>query len=288
MKTILYATDYSENSSAALKYAHKMSTQMGAHLVITHVFNYPTVLGIDVLSEPFPQLEKDAFKKHRFKLEKFCVEHLGNEWDTPNIQLEVVENKSIINGIISTVTKWHAFLIVIGMKGGSRLREMIMGGTTKHLIEKAPYPILSIPEDTSYMPLKTIVYATDFEEEDVYAIRKLVEMAEEFDAEIKVVHISTKKEYAGEVQLEWFKDMLQQKITYKRLNFEVLFTEDVFDTLRIYLGDVGADLVVMLEREKGGFLKKRFHWDLVKKMESYGRVPLLSFKGSSHQLFYSK
>jgi len=261
---------------------------MGARLVITHIFNYPTVLGIEVLSEPFPQLEKDAFKKHRSKLEKFCAEHLGSEWNTPNIQLEIVENKSIVNGIISTVTKLHAFLIVIGMKGASGLREMIMGSTTKHLIEKAPYPILCVPEDTSYLPLKTIVYATDFEEEDVYAIRKLVEMAEEFDAEIKVVHISTKKEYTGEVQLEWFKDMLQQKVSYKRMNFEVLFTEDVFDALRIHLGDVGADLVVMLEREKGGFFKKWFHRDLVEKMESYGRVPLLSFKGSNHQLFYSK
>ncbi len=133
-----------------------------------------------------------------------------------------------------------------------------MGSTTKHLIEKAPCPILSIPADVSHMPIKTIVYATDFEEEDVYAIRKLAEMAEQFDAEIKVIHISTKEEYKGERQMEWFKEMLHEKVKYGRIDFELLFTDDVFDALRIYLGDTGADLMVMLEREKGGFLKKWF------------------------------
>lgn len=286
MKTILYATDYSENSVAALKYAYKMSKQMGTRLVVTHVFDYPTVLGTVGLDEPFLHLEESAFKSHRLKLEKFCEEHLGSVWKVPNIQLEAVENKSVIKGIISVATEWHAYLIVIGMKGGSVLREMIMGSTTNHLIEKGPCPILCIPSDASHVPIKNIVYATDFEEEDVYAIRKLAEMADQLDAHIHVVHISTKEEYKGEMQMEWFKEMLHKKVTYKRMDFELLSSEDVFNTLRIYLGDKNADLMVMLERKHKSIIKKWFHQDLVKKMESYGRVPLLSFRGANHQLFY--
>ncbi|NJB70392.1 nucleotide-binding universal stress UspA family protein [Saonia flava] len=288
MKTILYATDYSENSVAALKYAHEMSLQLGTRLVITHVFEYPTILNTEGLNEPFLHLEKNAFKMHRSKLEEFCAEHLGSKWDTPNIQLEAVENNSVTQGIISKAVDWHAYLIVTGIKGGSVLKEVIMGSTTKRLIEIAPCPIMAIPADTSYMPLKTIVYATDFEEEDVYAIRKLAEIAEQFDSEIKVVHISTDKEYAGETQMEWFKDMLNEKVTYDRIEFKLLFSDDIYDTLRTYLGDTNADIVVMLEREKKGFLRKWFHRDLVKKIESYGRVPLLSFRGANHQLFYFK
>ena len=271
---------------AALKYAHKMAQQMGTNLIVTHVFDYSIVLGTKMLSEPFPLLEKDTFKKHHTKLVQFCVEHLGGDWENLNLQLEVIENKSAFKGIISVAEEWHAYLIVVGIKGGSALREMIMGSTTKQLIEKAPCPILSIPLDASYMPIKTIVYATDFEEEDVYAIRKVAEMAEQFDAEIKVVHISTKKEYKGKIQMEWFKVMLHKKISYENIHFELLISEDVFNTLKIYLGDSNADLIVMLEREKAGFLNKCCHRDLVKKMEAYGRVPLLSFREGNHQLFY--
>ena len=286
MKTILYATDYSENSVAALKYAHALNTQLGNRLVITHIFDYPTVLGTEGLDEPFPHLEETAFKNHRAKLEKFCEEHLGTDWQNPNIQLETVENKSVIKGIISVAVEWHAQMILVGMKGGSGLRELIMGSTAKQLIEKAPCPVLAIPSDASHAEIKTIVYATDFEEEDIYAIRKLVEIGKPLGADIKIVHISTKDEYAGDLQMEWFKEMLEEKVDFQKMEFQLLFSEDIYDSLRVYLGDVGADLMVMLEREKKGFLKKWFHQDLVKKMESYGRVPLLSFREGHHQLFY--
>jgi nucleotide-binding universal stress UspA family protein len=276
------------NSVTALKYAYKMATHMGMRLVISHVFDYPTVLGTEGSHEPFPHLEENAFKIHRFKLEEFCTEHLGNDFINPNIQLEPVENKSVVKGIISVADEWHAYLIVVGMKGGSVFREILMGSTTKQLIEKAPCPVLSIPIGTSYKLPKTIVYATAFEEEDVYAVRKLAEMASQFNAEIKVVHISTKVEYRGEVQLEWFKEMLQQKVSYDHIEFKILFSDDIFNALRIYIGDTNADLIVMLEREKTGFINKWFHRDLVKKMESYGKVPLLSMRGSHHQLFYYK
>lgn len=285
MKTILYATDYSENSIAALQYALKMSGQMGTRLVITHVFDYHTILnnqGIDTI------LEESAFKLHRSKLEQFCTTHLGSAWKSPDIQLQAVDNRSVTKGIISVADEWHAYLIVVGMKGGSALQEMIMGSTTQHLIAIAPCPVLSIPADTSYRQPKTIAYATDFEEEDVYAIRKLAGMAGQFDAEIKIVHISTKDEYKGEMQMEWFKDMLKDKVTYAHIDFELLFSENVFEALQRYLENTDSDLMVMLEREHKSIIKKWFHRDLVKKMQSYGRVPLLSFRGSNHQLFYFK
>lgn len=287
MKTIVYATDYSENSVAALKYAHALSAQIGDRLVILHVFDYPTILGTEGLDEPFPHLEETAFKNHRTKLEKFCGDHLGSDWKDPNIQLEAVENKSVIKGVISVAEEWHAQIILVGMKGGSSLRELLMGSTTKQLIEKAPCPVLAVPEDTSHATIKTIVYATDYEEEDIYAIKKLVEMATSLDATIKLVHISTKNEYKGDMQMEWFKGTIREKVEYKNMTFQVLFSEDIYDSLRIYLGDVGADLMVMLERGKAGFLKKWFDKDIIKKFESYGRVPLLSFRDDHHQLFYS-
>lgn len=285
MKTILYTTDYSKNSVAALKYAKSLAEKLNYRLVVCHVFDFPTILGSASLSERFPDLESDAFKTHRTKLEKFCQEHLGEDWKAANVQLHPVEHKSVVKGILSTAAEWHAQMMVVGIKGESALREIVMGFTTKNLIEKAPCPILAIPADASLLPLQTLVYATDFEEEDVYAIRKLTELANAFSAEIKVVHIITEDEYEGETQMEWFKEMLEEKVNYGKIEFKLLFADDIFESLRVYLGDVNADMVVMLEREHRGIFNKWFHRDLVKKMESYGRVPLLSFREGNHQRF---
>ncbi|MCJ7468610.1 MAG: universal stress protein [Maribacter sp.] len=288
MKTILYTTDYSENSAAALKYALKMSQQLGTRLVVGHVFSDIVILGMEGIDKPIPHVEKNFLKEHRTRLEEFCEFHLGKNWASPNLQLQAMENQSVLKGILSIAEEWHAYLIVVGMKGGSGLRELILGSTTKQLIEKAPCPVLAIPADAVYNPLKTIVYASDFEEEDVYAIRKLTEIGELYMSEIKIIHISTEDEYKGQMQLKWFKEILRKKVAYEHIEFKLLFSEDVFGSLQGYLDDVGADIMVMLEREEAGFLKKWFHRDLVKKMETHGKVPLLSFRGSNHQLFYFK
>lgn len=286
MKNILIATDYSTNAITALKYASTLSKKLNATLVVTHVFDYPTVLG-DIVDEPFPQLEIDAFKTHYSKLKDFCKQNLEDNLQEMNISFEVVENKSVVKGIISKAKEIDAFIIVVGMKGTSLLKEIIMGNTTRKLIDKAPCFVLAIPENTSYKEIKTIVYATDFEvNPDIEVLQNVSILAKAFKAKIQVVHIVTKKEYAGDSQMEWFKEMLEKKIEYKNIAFEVLFSDTIFETLKVYLGDVNADLVVMLERDEFGFFNKIFHRDLVKKMEVYGQVPLMSFNENNFELLH--
>jgi len=285
MKTLLFATDYSNNSVSALQLAYNLSQALGTRLVITHIFNFPTVLGVEGQDDQ-PILEGNPFKIHRAQLEKFCTAHLGNKWEDPKIQLEPVLNSSVIKGIISKAEEYHAQLIVVGTRGASGLEEMILGSTTKKLIERAPCPVIAIPNDVMPIEINTMVYATDFEEEDIHAIQKLSEIAKPLKAKIKVVHISTNEEYAGDLLMEWFKEMLKSKVDYPDIEFELLFSEDVFDTLRIYLGVVNADMVVMLEREKKGFLQKWFHRDLVKKMEENGEIILMSFNEHNHKTLF--
>lgn len=276
MKTILYATDYSKNSVAALKYAQKLSAKLDTCLVVTHVFGYPLVtegMTIENLSE----LRKQNLIMHRTQLKDFCQQHLGSQWKNMNLKIAPVEDLAILDGIIALTVDWKPELIVVGAKGESVLQDFLLGSTTKRLIKKAKCPVLTIPSEAKYSAPKTIVYATDFEQEDVFAIRKTAELAKQFKSKIKVVHISTKKEYAGETQMLWFKNSLSEKVTYKNLEFKLLFSDDIFEYLRYYLDEVNADLVVMLERKKHGFLNKWFHRDLVKKMQSSGDMPLLSF-----------
>ena len=283
MKTIVHATDYSENAVAALKYAESISAKLGAHLKVIHVFDYPTVINTKVL-EPVPHLEANAYKIHNSKLLKFCKEHLGEDFDTTNISTEAIEDISVVNSIISRATELDASMIITGMKGVNMFKEFIMGNTTKHLIEKSPCPVLAIPAEASHRQLETIVYASDFLEEDISAIARLTEIARPMKALIKVVHITTKEEYDGITQMEWFKEELKQKIEYNKIEFEVIFSENIFDSLRIYLGNVNADLVAMMERKKKGLMDSITHRDLVKRMESYGMMPLMSFNKKTYEL----
>jgi len=288
MKTILNATDYSENSVAALKYAHSLSKALGANLKVIHIFDYPTMLdGLSLKAQdPFPDIEGNAFKKHNLKLDAFCKAHLGTDLEKMNVTVEAIEDKSVINGIISEANKIKPLVITTGMKGGSALREIIMGNTTKHLLEKSPCPILSIPEDTSYTQIETIVYATDFEDEDIGAVNKLTEIAEPLNAKIKIVHVSSLEEPLGIDEKKEIESKIHKYIKYSNIELDIIYSDAIFKDLKLYFGKANANIIAMLERESNGGPSKVFYRDLVKKMESYGRIPLMSFNAKNYGIFH--
>ncbi|MBT8184626.1 MAG: hypothetical protein KJN76_07285, partial [Eudoraea sp.] len=105
----------------------------------------------------------------------------------------------------------------------------------------------------------------------------LVKIARKFDAQIRIVHISTKKDYAGDQQMEWFKDMVKEKVKYAKIDFNLILESSVFTGLDRYLKESDADLLAMLEREDKGLFSKLFHQDTVLKMEHQGKIPVLSY-----------
>ncbi|MBJ2172880.1 universal stress protein [Aureibaculum sp. A20] len=278
MKNILYATDYSKYSVTALQYAYQLSTKMNIQLKVIHVFHYPSTL-LNIVGDTEPDFGVNYFEKHASKLEQFCIDNLG--YDLTNITVEAVENKSVLNGIIEKAQELDSTFVVVGTKGNGTIKDFIMGNTTKNLIEKSLFPILSIPYQKRISKIKTIVYATAFEEDDIHAICKLTEIAEPLKSEIKVVHASLKDEYPGEVQMAWFKEMIANKIKYDKISFEVISSDDVFNSLRLYAEKNDADLIAMLDRKKGGFLKKLLNKDTVLLMNDYGKYPLISFNVSN-------
>jgi len=177
MKTIICAIDYSKNAITAIKYAHEISSKLGANLLVIHVYKLPLMLGLefDIFYE---DLEKTTLKKHNKKLKKYCKNHLGEELEEMNVNTNAFEAVSVAQGILSKATEHKAFMIVIGMKKESAFEDLFMGNTTINLIEKAPSPILAIPKNANIEKLKTIVYATDFEQEDIGAINKVAHFEE--------------------------------------------------------------------------------------------------------------
>jgi nucleotide-binding universal stress UspA family protein len=281
MKTIIFATDYSRNAVTAVKYAHGLSSKLGVNLLVIHIYSLPMMLGLE-FDIFYDELEKTTLKKHNTKLKNFCKKHLGKDLAGINVKTEAFENLSVAHGILAKASANKAFMIVIGMKKESAIKELFMGDTSMSLIEKAPCPVLLVPENVSDNNLKSLVYATDFEQEDIGAIYKFSQIAKRFDAKITVVHIAPNIIDDANIKMEWFKEMVEQKVTYKKIKYKVLFSEEIFGTLKAYLDSNKIDLVAMLEREKSGFLKKLFQRDMVKEMESFGKIPLLSFNEANY------
>ncbi|MDY0780960.1 universal stress protein [Tenacibaculum sp. IB213877] len=258
MKRILFATDYSENTVSGLKYACNLSEKLNASLFVIYVS------------------KKKSDKSHEVELENFCREHYDLDLDKLDISFEVIESNSIEKGITNKAKELNADVIITGSKSEKLIKELLLGSTIKHLIDKAPCPVLMVPKKAKVREIKTFVYASDFEESDIKAIDKLLKLVKPFNAMLKIVHFS-KDENIEEEKMEWFKELLREKISYDKIETDVLISDNIFNNLRYYLGKNKADIAVMLERKPRKLVKKLFHADLVKKMGTLSNFPLMSF-----------
>ena len=276
MKTLLFATDYSDNSVAALQFAYALSHELNAKLVALHVFELPMTLASTV-SYTYSRKEVRAFADHRERLIEFCTKHLKRKPEELNITWKVDEGKPTSEIIIENATELTADLIVVGTKGGNQIREVFLGSTTTALINTAPCPVLAVPDDADFHGIKKMVYATDFEGADIFTIEKMIDLAKPLEVDLHLVHVSSRETETSEDQMDWFKGMLRHKVNYKNIHFDLRYGDDVFAALQKYIDEIEPDMFAMLEREGHSLIKDLTHRDLVKRMKSEGHVPLLSY-----------
>lgn len=276
MKSLLYATDYSDNSIAALKLANSLRKKFKCKLYVAHVFDISATF-ISTVSIAYARMQEAAFRDHNSRLLEFCVEHLGRDAQANGIEILISEHSIASHGILDKASEIQPDYIIVGTKGSSAVREFLLGSTASALIEKSEFPVLTIPPRFKDGEFGTIVYATAFEEADIVAIQRIVELARAFDSSIELVHISTKDEYAGTDQLEWFRELLREKVAYEDIDIELIFSEEIFEALNEHLEEVKPQLLVMLEREGHSLITNLWHRDLVKRMKLEIDIPLMSF-----------
>lgn len=275
MDQIIYATDCSEHSVPALKYVLQFAKTIGARLKLLKVYTLPPVIYSTFRSPE--QLSKKASEEHMEILMNFHKSNCsGSTADVP-VHFYVEENNAIANTILSASTKLDADLVIVGRKDEHSTRGIFAGNIAGALLDKLTCPLLIIPDSITPFQIKNIVYASDFEADDIMAIIYIQNLVQSFGASLKVVHIPTKGEYSGSEQMEWFKDMVAQKTKSEKIDYHLVLSESVLEGIQSFVIDNEADLFAMLEREEKGFFSKFIFGDKVRRMKSASTIPLLCF-----------
>ncbi|WP_425236496.1 universal stress protein [Ulvibacterium sp.] len=275
MRKVLYATDCTRNSAPALRYAYRLSRTMDAEL---HVFHVYELLPVTVATiRPPQQLEERLHQEQKDIVTNFCATHLKNELHLNPVRVQVLESNFVTKSILSAVRTLKADLAIVGMKDSYTFRGIFSGNIANELLNKLDIPLLVLPNDMYYHGLSTLIYATDFEEADIYAIGSLVKIVESYGALIKVVHIPLKNESDAGQHMRWFENEVRQRISYPEIVFNVSDAEDVESGLHSLIRKERADMLVMMEREHSSIYDKLFHRDLVRTMEGEVSIPFLAF-----------
>ena len=275
MKKIIYATDCSQHSINALKYVVEFCSQLDASLDLLHIYTLPPVDNTTFRSNQ--HLRKHAQQEHKQLLKEYFNKYCPDIDSADRITFTAEEHSSITRAIIDRSARIKSDLVIVGRKDEHSIRGFFAGNIANALMSRLACPVLIIPNDLATSPLRSMVYASDFEADDILALEQLCPIAKLLQAELKVVHIPTKDEYSSEEQMEWFKEMVHQKLDFNSIDFHLILSENIHDGLHNFIDRSKADLLVMLEREDKGYFDKALFGDTVKKMKSKSDIPMLCY-----------
>jgi universal stress protein E len=142
---IVVGIDFSDTSLRALEQAVRLATQDSATLHIAHIYSGPWHQLH--YRAPTPQANPEFIAQYKQallgRLQSFC-EPLHHEVNYLKASYELVDNPSHGRGLTQFIRDSGADLVVLGTRGRTNLRDLVMGSTAERIVQDAPCSILAV------------------------------------------------------------------------------------------------------------------------------------------------
>lgn len=200
---VLFATDFSSISEAALPYAAAICRHFGATLHLAHVLSDAGLLmmsgGIDYIS--MGTIYEDSHTEAKEKLERIAT-RLG---EMPH--RSYVRHGAIWNNLAEIIKENEIDLMVVGTHGRGGFGKLLLGSVAENILRHAPCPVLTVgPQVSGHarlrslasnhrdvapvdLELRKILFATNFSPNAARAARAALRLAREFHARLTVLHV---------------------------------------------------------------------------------------------------
>ncbi|MBK9319386.1 MAG: universal stress protein [Bacteroidetes bacterium] len=205
---ILVPTDFSEPANAALEYASKLASDSGGCITIFHGISIHVANSTEeaefITTSELERIENEQLVQLRHQISKRY----------PKVQYDIVSKMGFPVELISDIVKERKTdLIVMGTRGASGMKEILVGSNTASLIHQTECPVLAVPEQTTFTGIKKIVFATNMQQDDINCLIKLIQLfGHKEDTSITLLHIEDGHARDPEAALQsWFHEAVLPK-----------------------------------------------------------------------------
>jgi nucleotide-binding universal stress UspA family protein len=201
VKKILCATDFSDCSATAVRYGIALAAELNAVLYVCHVIDVPFA-GMYGEANPDPvQLERRSMAFAREQM-KELIGDVDLKWEP------IVTVGHTADEIARIAGEKGVELVVSGTHGRSGLKRFLLGSVTERLMRVVACPLMVVRVATavegasgrSGVGFNRILVGCDFSPFSGLAVQHGINLAQEFEAELHLVHV-----------LEWsaYKDVIR-------------------------------------------------------------------------------
>lgn len=270
MKTLIVATDFSQDANIALEYAASLAKIIGAKVIIYNSYMLPahaanTLIPADgiqkIMSANQTRLEQTACRiANRYRIETDWACSMGD----------------ICFELDQQVSKHKADAVVMGMRGNS-IDQKLFGNTTTTVIRHAKFPVLVVPRNVSFTGIERILFACDLNcRFSLQTLKMLNETAHMLKAQVQVLHVesvSKEKKLVLEGQgqsTDWDEHLCDVPHDCRDID-----GKNVIKGIEKGISEFKADMLVMVP-QRYGFWNSLIHKSKTCEMAARTNIPLLS------------
>jgi nucleotide-binding universal stress UspA family protein len=263
MKTIIVPIDFSPTSYNACMYAAKMAQDIKAELVLLHVMELP----IAVAEFPVTENVFDSIGIEK-KLEEIKTKLIEETSDTLKI-----ETKNIFGSAeheIKEICKIrNPFAVIMGTHSYSAIDRFFTGSTTVFSAKHLHNPVLIIPADVKYKPIKKIALASDLKDVYEMPVQKIEMIVKQFNAELEILYVGKNQEDINKHTVESL--LLDHRLLNLNPHFYFVEDEDIMLGIISLAKKQAIDLLIIIPKKHGPFHKSQ-----AKDFIFYADVPVMA------------
>ncbi|MDT0556158.1 universal stress protein [Patiriisocius hiemis] len=282
MQTILIPTDFSKNAYCALHYATQLFSNETCEFIILHSFeNQVSNLSSRVDIGKTEAIVNELYNTYEKKCDGVKHAIIRDNPNNKHTYKTIATSLSLARAINRLVLKENVDFVVMGSKGATGAASVFIGSNTLRMIKKIKKtPLLIIPQELNFTPIKKIAFTTGFKRDyTAEELHPLVTIGESQNAIVKVVHIR-EKEKMIENQRAHLHQLLDLLKPLKPKLHWLHDTTDKYYTVTSYLNKENVELLAMVYY-KHNFFISLFREAVVKNIAEYSPVPFLILPSKS-------
>ena len=286
---VLIPIDFSNYSVKACEFGFGLAHTLNTEVVLLHAYFTPPFnafpIGDVSLNYEIGQEEStiklviDKVNKDMEKLIKELKEKIKNG-SLPDVRFKHVLREGIPEEEIIRYSKKHTpQIIIMGTRGKNQKDIDLIGSVTAEIIERSRIPVLAIPEDNSvnrFEHIQHIAYATNFEDKDLIAFEKLMQLMKPFSFKIHFIHFDQKESAWTEIKLSGIKDYFAKFYPGQEVEYHILRGNDMLTVFDDFIHHNKID-IISLTTHKRNIFTRLFNPSIARKMVFHADTPMLVF-----------
>jgi len=274
MKAILLPTDFSENSWNAIVYALHFFKSMPCSFYVVHVNSFKPIASDNLYAQQVLEMQKTSTRAVKKRLSKLIVSIQSQFPNTEHRFFAITEEGFFIESLRKQIDEKKIDMIVMGTKGASGLKKLIIGSNAGAVITKVKCTTLIVPENAHFLPLHDIVFPTDFSL--FYGVKTLdpvFEILERFNSSLSVLHVGTHEKKLSPDQLK-NKEFLDDYLNHRKHSFHFFTDKHIGESVQSFVASRNINMIAMVAKNLNYFQQIFFHTK-VQQMSYHTDLPFL-------------